>query len=73
VTIWTLADQESTQAAITQDKIGSLLFKAIATSVISDDDIAKLELITIEDLITVAKDNTSLMPILQKIRNLFED
>jgi hypothetical protein len=73
VTIWALADQESTQAAITQDKIGSLLFKAIATSVISDDDIAKLELITIEDLITVAKDNTSLMPILQKIRNLFED
>lgn len=36
LTIWTLSDQESNQPSMSQEKIGSLLFREIATQVIKD-------------------------------------
>jgi hypothetical protein len=47
-TTWTLSDQESNQAAMSQEKIGSLLFKVIATQVINHGRDAALDLQTME-------------------------
>lgn len=73
LTIWTLSDQESSHASITQGKIGSLLFREIATQVIKDGENAVLKLETLLKLITKAKKCSMVDTILNKIRELFKD
>lgn len=73
VTIWTLSDQESKQAAMSQEKIGSLLFRAIATQVISHGRDAALDIQTMEHITSNAKDDSAIASILHNIQNLFED
>lgn len=73
LTIWTLSDQESSQASITQGKIGSLLFREIATQVIRDGEDAVSKLETLLKLITKTKNRSMVDTILNKIRELFQD
>ncbi|RCH83906.1 hypothetical protein CU097_005020 [Rhizopus azygosporus] len=73
LTIWTLSDQESSQPSISQENIGSLLFREIATQVIKDGENAVLELETLLKLITKTKKDSAIDYILSKIRLLFKD
>lgn len=72
-TIWTLSDQESNQAVMSQEKVGSLLFRAIAIEVIRHGRDATLDLMSVKDIITRAKDKSSVASILHNIQGLFED
>ncbi|KAG1148293.1 hypothetical protein G6F37_003525 [Rhizopus arrhizus] len=73
LTIWTLSDQESSQPSISQEKIGSLLFREIATQVIKDGENAALELKTLLKLITKTKKDSTVNKILIKIHLLFKE
>ncbi|KAI8635742.1 hypothetical protein BD408DRAFT_155953 [Parasitella parasitica] len=72
-TIWTLSDQESSQTSISQEKVGSLLFREIAIQVIKNEEKAVLKLETLLKLTTKTKKCSTVDTILSKIRKLFED
>jgi hypothetical protein len=72
LTIWTLSDQESSQASISQEKVGSLLFREIATQVIKDGEHAVLKLETLLKLMTRTKEG-AVGTIFSKIRDLFKN
>ncbi|CAO0799589.1 unnamed protein product [Mucor circinelloides] len=73
LTIWTLSDQGSSQPSISQEKIGSLLFREIATQAIRDGENAVLQLKTLLKLITKTKKTSTVDNLLSKIRLLFKD
>ncbi|CEJ04771.1 hypothetical protein RMCBS344292_18724 [Rhizopus microsporus] len=68
-----LSGQESSQPSISQEKIGSLLFRKIATQVIKGGENAVLELETLLKLITKTKKDSAVDNILSRIRLLFKD
>ncbi|CAO3591759.1 unnamed protein product [Absidia cylindrospora] len=72
VTIWTHSDQDTNQAAMSQKRVGSLLFRELATQVISNGRNAMLDRNTIDDIITIAKGNSTVEAVLINIKNLFE-
>ena len=72
-TIWTLSDQESSQSFVSQEKIGSLLFREIATQVIKNGENAVLELKILMKLITKIKKDSSIDNISNKIHLLFKN
>ncbi|KAI9005450.1 hypothetical protein CLU79DRAFT_713131, partial [Phycomyces nitens] len=68
--IWTLADQDSTQHTISQEKLGSLIFQRIAVKVVCDGKDAKLKTSDLE--FPSLKDGSKVQIIKQKIQVLGE-
>ncbi|ORY96925.1 hypothetical protein BCR43DRAFT_293110 [Syncephalastrum racemosum] len=73
LSIWTLSDQESNQSSISQEKLGSLLFRELATQVIRDGDTATLGGEALMKLTNKAKKSSALDAVFGKIRQLFKD
>ncbi|KAG0747471.1 hypothetical protein G6F66_002000 [Rhizopus arrhizus] len=70
--IWTLSDQDSNNAGMSQEKVGSLMFRTIAIQVINDGENAVLQHKDVKRITTLTKDSI-ITAILDKINLLFAE
>ncbi|ORE00853.1 hypothetical protein BCV72DRAFT_237333 [Rhizopus microsporus var. microsporus] len=72
-TIWTLVDQDSNHTTMSQEKVGSLLFRTIALQVIRHGRSATLHLDDFKPIQALSKDSSAVASILHNICSLFDN